>query len=111
MEILFITGIGTDIGKTLAASILVEALNADYWKPIQAGIETGTDANQVELLATPSTIIHPEVYRLNTPASPHIAARIDNIVISIDTIVKSIPSTNKQYLIIEGAGGMMVPIN
>ena len=111
MEIIFITGIGTDIGKTVAASILVEALNADYWKPIQAGIENSTDAKQIESLSNPSTVIHPEVYRLNTPASPHIAARIDNTVISIDTIVQNLPTTNKKYLIVEGAGGIMVPIN
>ena len=112
MELLFITGIGTDVGKTIAASIVAEALGADYWKPVQAGFEEGTDAGSVgKLVSDKSIIIHPEVYTLKTPASPHIAARIDDIVIDINKIAESLPASNKQYLIIEGAGGLMVPLN
>lgn len=112
MELIFITGIGTDIGKTIAASIVTEALGADYWKPIQAGLEDGTDTASISaLVANPSIIIHPETYRLNTPASPHIAARIDGIYINPDTIVQQIPDSQNKYLIIEGAGGLMVPLN
>jgi dethiobiotin synthetase len=77
---LFITGIGTGVGKTLVAAILTEALHADYWKPIQAGYEDGTDTlTLTELVSNTETIIHPELYRLQTPASPHIAARKEGI--------------------------------
>ncbi|MEI6184788.1 MAG: dethiobiotin synthase, partial [Bacteroidota bacterium] len=112
MEMLFITGIGTDVGKTIAASIVAEALGADYWKPVQAGFEEGTDAGLAgKLVSDKSIVIHKEVYTLKTPASPHIAARIDDIIIDINKIVVSLPASNKQYLIIEGAGGLMVPLN
>jgi len=111
MEIIFITGIGTDIGKTVAASILVEALNADYWKPIQAGLEEGTDALNVKSLTSDKTLIHKELYRLNTPASPHIAARIDDVNIDLNYIANNIPLSENKYMIIEGAGGIMVPLN
>ena len=111
MEIIFVTGIGTDIGKTVASSILVEALNAAYWKPIQAGLEEGTDYATVKNLISENTIIYPEVYRLNTPSSPHIAARIDNTIIDINHIINNIPAPQNKYLIIEGAGGIMVPLN
>ena len=112
MELLFITGIGTDVGKTIAASIVAEALGADYWKPVQAGFEDGTDAGLAgKLVSDKSIVIHKEVYTLKTPASPHIAARVDDIVIDINKIVDSLPSSNKLYLVIEGAGGLMVPLN
>ena len=111
MEIIFITGIGTDIGKTVAASILVEALNADYWKPIQAGQEDGTDALNVKSLTSGKTIIHKELYKLNTPASPHISAKNDGVKIDLNYIANNIPESEKKYLIIEGAGGIMVPLN
>lgn len=112
MTPLFITGIGTGIGKTIVSAIVTEALQADYWKPIQAGFEDGTDALQVQsLISNPQTNIHPEVYKLQLPASPHIAARKENIIIDLQNIVKCQPSTNNRQLVIEGAGGIVVPLN
>jgi dethiobiotin synthetase len=109
---LFITGIGTGVGKTLVAAILTEALHADYWKPIQAGYEDGTDTlTLTELVSNPKTIIHPELYRLQTPASPHIAARKEGIEIDINAIVSALKKINSDKpLLIEGAGGLMVPV-
>lgn len=101
----FVTAIGTDSGKTVVSAILCKALGADYWKPIQAGFPR--DADTISKLV-PNTIIHPEAYLLNTPASPHAAAKIDNIVIDKSKI--SLPKTNNN-LIIEGAGGCLVPLN
>ncbi len=109
---LFITGIGTGIGKTVVSAIVTEALQADYWKPIQAGFDDGTDALQVQsLISNTQTIIHPEVYKLQLPASPHIAARNENVTIDLLNIVNCQPSTANRQLIIEGAGGVLVPIN
>ena len=111
MAPIFITGIGTGIGKTLVSAIVTKAIEGDYWKPIQAGFETGTDSDWVtERLAGTSSIIYPEVYKLSMPASPHIAARQDGVVISLKKICDSIPINNRN-LIIEGAGGLMVPLN
>ena len=109
---LFITGIGTGVGKTVVSAIVTEALQADYWKPIQAGFDDGTDALQVQsLISNTQTIIHPEVYKLQLPASPHIAARNENVTIDLLNIVNRQPSTANRQLIIEGAGGILVPIN
>lgn len=105
----FITGIGTNVGKTITSAILTEALKADYWKPVQAGDLHQTDTHKVQsLISNTQSVFYPEIYRLNTPASPHAAAKIDGIEIDLDkfTIPKS---TNN--LIIEGAGGLMVPLN
>lgn len=109
---LFITGIGTEIGKTVVSAIIVEALNADYWKPVQAGLEDASDNNKVQQLITHSTgRFYPEVYSLKLPASPHIAAREENNTISLDTILQQYESMTSGLLVIEGAGGMMVPLN
>jgi dethiobiotin synthetase len=103
----FVTAIGTDSGKTLASAILCEALKADYWKPIQAGSPRDTDA--VRALVTNSiTVLHPEAYVLQTAASPHAAAKIDGVNINIRGI--RIPETDST-LVIEGAGGCLVPLN
>jgi dethiobiotin synthetase len=109
---LFITGIGTGVGKTLVAAILTEALHADYWKPIQAGYEDGTDTLTLTgLVSNTETIIHPELYRLQTPASPHIAASKEGITIDINAIVSALKKINADKpLLIEGAGGLMVPV-
>ncbi len=115
MQPIFITGIGTGIGKTVASAIVVEALEADYWKPVQAGFDEGTDAATVtDLVSNTNTIIYPEVYKLQLPASPHIAAREEGIRIDLDVIYKhysQLTTHNSQLTIIEGAGGLLVPLN
>lgn len=108
MAVYFVTGIGTGIGKTLISGILCKSLDAEYWKPIQAG-EDQRDSREIEVLS-PTTVIHPEMYRLKKPVSPHIAAREEGIEIDISAIVKNIPVTAGN-LIIEGPGGLMVPLN
>lgn len=106
---LFITGIGTDVGKTIASSILVEALEADYWKPIQAGDLDNSDTNKVEkYVSNTTTTFHKNAYALRTPASPHYAAEIDGITIDVKKIIEP---TITNHLVIEGAGGILVPIN
>ena len=105
----FVTAIGTDSGKTLLSAILAEALGADYWKPVQAGKPADSDTVH-GLIKNGDQRIHPEAYFLNTPASPHAAAAIDGITISLDYIVEALPSTRKD-LVIEGAGGILVPLN
>lgn len=103
----FITAIGTDSGKTIVSSIFIEALLADYWKPIQAGYPTDTLIVK-NLISNTSSCFFEEAYLLNTPSSPHAAAKIDNIEIDL----KSIPlPVTQRNLIIEGAGGIMVPVN
>jgi dethiobiotin synthetase len=111
MEKIFITGIGTGIGKTFISAIVAKALEADYWKPIQAGYEEGTDSEWVAgWLKGTGSVVHPEVYRLAKPASPHIAAREEGITIDIPNICEKIPTENRT-LLIEGAGGLLVPLN
>ena len=102
----FVTAIGTDSGKTLIASALALALDADYWKPIQAGYPT--DSDTVRTLTAGKIQIHKESYVLRTPASPHYAAAVDNI--NIDSSNFKIPETQNS-VVIEGAGGCLVPIN
>ncbi|KQM66031.1 ATP-dependent dethiobiotin synthetase BioD [Pedobacter sp. Leaf216] len=105
----FITGIGTGIGKTLISAILTEKLKADYWKPIQSGdLETSDSLTIENLISNSKTVIHPESYRLNQPLSPHLSAKLDGIEIDLNNI--NIPETDNN-LIIEGAGGLMVPLN
>ncbi|MBV8388786.1 MAG: dethiobiotin synthase [Mucilaginibacter sp.] len=106
---LFVTGIGTGIGKTIVSAILVEKLKADYWKPIQSGDLDKSDSLTVQnLISNTITKIHPESYRLTQPFSPHKSAALDGITIDQDTI--HLPKTDNT-LIIEGAGGLMVPLN
>jgi len=106
---LFVTGIGTGIGKTIVSAILVEKLKADYWKPIQSGDLDKSDSLSVQnLISNTVTKIHPESYRLTQPFSPHKSAAIDGITINPDTI--HLPKTTNA-LIVEGAGGLMVPLN
>ena len=108
-NIYFVTGIGTGIGKTVVSAILAEKLNADYWKPIQSGDLEISDSLLVKnLLSNTKTVIHPERYRLGQPLSPHLSARLDGIEISLAAI--QAPQTDND-LIIEGAGGLMVPLN
>jgi dethiobiotin synthetase len=108
---IFITGTGTDVGKTLISAIVVEALQADYWKPVQAGYAGGTDSLWIQrMISNPRSVIHPELYKLQMPASPHLAAPAENIRIQLKEIITHLPKTKNQ-LVIEGAGGLMVPLN
>lgn len=109
MDKYFVTGIGTGIGKTLVSAILVEKLQADYWKPIQSGDLAQSDSKKIaELISNKKTVIHKETYRLTQPLSPHLSAKLDGISIELDTFYR--PETSN-HLIIEGAGGLMVPLN
>ncbi len=103
----FVTAIGTDSGKTVVSAILTQMLTADYWKPIQAGFPTDTSSVRL-LVSNAISAFHPEAYLLQTPASPHAAAKVENIDISLDHIL--LPQTSND-LVIEGAGGALVPIN
>ncbi len=103
----FVTAIGTDSGKSLVSSILVEALKADYWKPIQAGLPADTDTVK-DLVSNTISQFHQETHRLKLPASPHAAARFEHLQIEFDDFV--LPDTDNE-IITEGAGGVMVPIN
>jgi len=106
---LFITGIGTDVGKTVASAILTQALEADYWKPIQAGDLDHSDTDKVKaLVSNKKSQFHPNAYALNTPASPYYAATLDGIVLDIKKIQEP---TTTNHLVIEGAGGILVPLN
>jgi len=106
---IFITGIGTDVGKTVASSIITESLEADYWKPIQAGDLENSDSHKIsDYLSNSKSVIHPNSYQLNTPASPHFAAQVDGITIDLKQIKE--PKT-ENHLVIEGAGGVLVPLN
>ena len=102
---LVVTGTDTGIGKTLFSAALAGALGAGYWKPIQAGLEDGSDAGAVAALAPGATIL-PEAYRLTTPCSPHRAAELDDVAIDLDALVP--PAADP--LVIEGAGGALVPV-
>ena len=105
----FISAIGTDSGKTLISAILVEALKAHYWKPIQAGLPK--DIDQVEkLVSNKESIFLKERFCLASPMSPHAAAKIDNVEIKLSDFELPKESKNKN-LIVEGAGGLFVPIN
>lgn len=107
----FVTGIGTDVGKTIVSAILLKALNADYWKPIQSGDLDNSDSNKIKnLLKDTQVVIYPEVYKLSKPLSPHASANIDNITININAIADNLPKT-ENCLIVEGAGGLIVPLN
>lgn len=105
----FITGISTEVGKTIVSAIITEALEADYWKPIQAGDLSFSDSDKVKkLISNTKTEIHLNSYALKTPMSPHAAAAIDSVKIDLNKIKE--PKTDN-HLIIEGAGGLLVPLN
>ena len=114
MKPVFITGIGTGIGKTVVAAIVTEALQANYWKPVQAGDEGGTDSEWIEsVISNPRTTILPEAYKLSMAASPHLAARAQGEVIRLNTIAEAyqLLATPGNNIVIEGAGGLMAPLN
>lgn len=103
----FVTGISTGVGKTIAAAIIVEALEADYWKPVQTGEDSHND-NITKLISNPKTVIHETTYALKAPLGPHAAAAMEGVYIDPNTIIE--PETDN-HLVIEGAGGVLVPLN
>ncbi len=108
MNVIVVTGTDTDVGKTVFAAALTGALGASYWKPVQAGTDDGTDRQRVARLAgiAPERIL-PEAYALATPCSPHRAAEIDGVTIDLDRL--TLPEVEGP-LVVEGAGGVLVPI-
>ena len=109
MRRIFVTGIGTNVGKTVVSAVLVEALKADYFKPIQCGSLDDSDTMWIEkLVENTETKIHDEAYKLNGFMSPHAAAKADGVVLQVKSI--QLPDTDNN-IIIEGAGGLMVPLN
>ncbi|RED92471.1 dethiobiotin synthase [Marinoscillum furvescens] len=103
----FVTAIDTDSGKTLVSAILTEMLKADYWKPVQSGEPRDTETVQ-SLVANDQSNFYKEAYLLKTPASPHASAAIDGVHIDLDQIV---PPVSNRDLVVEGAGGVLVPLN
>lgn len=109
MERIFVTGISTEVGKTIVAAIITEALQADYWKPVQAGDLDNSDAERVrKLVLNQKSKFHPSAYELTQPMSPHAAANLDSVKIDLKKIKR--PKTGNT-LVIEGAGGLLVPLN
>lgn len=106
-RIFFIAGIGTDVGKTIVSAIVAEALQAIYWKPIQSGASEGTDRDTVERLCSDAVKTLPENYLFHAPVSPHLAAEMEGVEIDVSTL--KIPQVEGN-LVVEGAGGLMVPI-
>lgn len=105
---LIITGIGTGVGKTLCSAVICEALQADYWKPLQSGDLHQLDSDFVNKHTSESTFIYPESVTLTQPLSPHEAARIDGVELTEEHL--DFPTFKKQT-VIEGAGGVFVPLN
>ncbi|TRZ45814.1 dethiobiotin synthase [Robertkochia solimangrovi] len=106
---IFVTGISTEVGKTIASAIITEALEADYWKPVQSGDLDNSDTHKVKALVSNCvTKFHPNSYALKVPISPHASAAIDGVVIDVDKIIE--PET-ENHLVIEGAGGLLVPLS
>lgn len=103
---LFVTGISTNVGKTVVSAILAEALKASYWKPVQAGDLEMSDSMKVKLL-TKNVVVLEEAFKLTSPMSPHAAAKIDGIELPTSLDYPAVEGN----LIIEGAGGLLVPIN
>jgi dethiobiotin synthetase len=109
MKSFVIAGIGTEVGKTVVSAIVVEALQADYWKPVQSGALEDSDTETVRrLISNPYSRFHPEAYRLREPLSPHAAADLDGVTVEMDQLV--LPRTDN-HLVVELAGGLMVPLN
>ncbi|CCB86305.1 MULTISPECIES: dethiobiotin synthase [Parachlamydia] len=106
----FVTGTGTDVGKTVVSAILTYGLKAAYWKPIQTGSEYGTDTFFVKKATQlPDHHFFSEAYCFSKPLSPHAAAKLEGVEIDLDLI--KIPQTSLPHLILEGAGGILVPLN
>lgn len=108
--VIFVSGTDTGIGKTVVSAMLTAGLDASYWKLVQSGLEEETDTEFVKRVTeVPKEQIIPERYRLTEPLSPHASAEIDGISISLDDF--ELPEFNTGHLVIEGAGGLLVPIN
>lgn len=108
----FITGTDTGVGKTVVSAILAKGLGAAYWKPVQSGLDGETDTETVQsLTALPENHFFPEAYRLRNPLSPHLAAKEDGLHISLETMGLPKGLSPFPHLIVEGAGGLMVPLN
>ncbi|QQQ28238.1 dethiobiotin synthase [Chryseobacterium indoltheticum] len=105
---LFVTGIGTEIGKTVCSAILTKYFKADYWKPIQSGGLHFSDSMKIKEWVGEDVIIHPERYRLKLAASPHQSAAEEGVLINSNDFKLHETQNN---LIVEGAGGLMVPIS
>mgnify|MGYP005856900197 CR=1 FL=1 len=109
-EKLFVTGTDTDVGKTVVSSLLLKGLSAGYWKPVQAGKTPQTDTEFVKkATGLAESHFYPERYCLDTPMSPHAAADIDGVEISLNDF--NLPYFTQQHLVVEGAGGLIVPLN
>lgn len=106
MKAVFVTGTDTDVGKTVASAWLCKHWQADYWKPIQSGLDGPSDSDKIKLLS--GARIHPETHRLTQPLSPHQAADIDGVQIRLSDF--QLP-TGPEKLVVEGAGGCLVPLN
>ncbi len=116
MKGVFITGTDTEVGKTIASACLMCALrnheNICYWKPVQTGIEEDNDTEMVRNLASCSVEeIHENGIRLEKPLSPHLSARLADVEITIEKILDCNKSNDKKFYIVEGAGGILVPLN
>ncbi len=106
---IFVAGTGTGIGKTVVSAILTEALHADYWKPVQCGNLESTDKKVVQSLVSNSVSrFYPEAYLFKTPSSPHYAAQVENTEIKPERL--NVPESEIR-LLIEGAGGLLVPLS
>ncbi|RLA03488.1 MAG: dethiobiotin synthase, partial [Gammaproteobacteria bacterium] len=108
---IFVTGTGTDVGKTVISAILVAGLNAKYWKPVQCGLDNPTDSQWIQQkTAVPESFIFKEAYALQQPLSPHAAAELEDTEILMSNF--TLPDVHHdEHLIVEGAGGIMVPLN
>jgi len=104
---IIVTGTDTGIGKTVFAAALASALRAAYWKPIQSGLDGEESDSETVARLAPHAHVLPEAYRLNAPVSPHLAAALDNVVIDP---AKLCPPATGHPLVIEGAGGVLVPV-
>lgn len=107
MHKIMVAGIGTDVGKTIVSAILATILKGDYWKPIQCGDEENSDTSTMKKWLDSTYTIHPPAYSLKAPLSPHHAARLESTSIGLDSI--TLPQTMRP-LIIEGVGGILVPL-
>lgn len=112
MSVIVITGTDTDVGKTVFAAALTAAVDGVYWKPVQAGRDGGTDTETVARLSgLPAGHVLPERHVLSNPLSPHRAAELDDTEIDDSDLILPVAQAEGRPLIVEGAGGALVPVN